>query len=248
MQQNPNLKIEGGADETMGREYEIDIFDLRVIFNILFKHIKLIVALTLLSLVFTTVVTFFIMTPMYETFTTLMLGRPADYRTDVGITMQDLQLNRQLVNTYAEIAKTNNVVNRVAKEWGGGMTPLYIRNHIKVTLLNNTELIKVTAKDTQPERAAELANLMAATFMEEVADIMKIENIQIIDMAEVPLEPVSPSVVLNFAVGGMLGLLLGVFLAIIIEKLDQSIKTSEDAQYLLDLPVLGMIPEITKGR
>lgn len=231
----------------MERKDNRDTYSLRDIVYFLFKHVKLIAGLTCISLIITAAITFLLMKPQYETFTTMMLGRPADYRTDMGITMQDMEVNRRLVSTYAEIARSNSVVNQVAEEWGDGMTSSYIRSRIKVTLFNNTELIKVTATDTHPELAAELANRMAATFIEVVADIMKIENIQIIDRAEVPTEQVSPSVVLNFAIGGMLGMLLGAFLAVAIEMLDKSIKTPEDVQRLLDLPVLGLIPEMTKG-
>ncbi|SCZ76054.1 YveK family protein [Acidaminobacter hydrogenoformans] len=231
------------------RQYdEMNVLGFRDVFYVFLKRIKIIAGLTLLSLTVSIIVTFFLMTPKYETFTILMLGRPADYGIEVGITAQDVQLNRQLVSTYAEIAKSNSVINQVSSNWGDGMTPLYIRERVKVTLLNNTELIKVTARDADPIIAAKLANQMAETFMKEVAKIMKIENVQIIDKAEIPRKPVSPRPELNLTAGTLFGMLSGAFLAFFLEITDQSIKTSDDVVKLLNLPVLGMIPEMTEER
>jgi capsular polysaccharide biosynthesis protein len=110
--------------------------------------------------------------------------------------------------------------------------------------LNNTAVIKVAVRDTNPERAALIANEVAKTFMEEVSNIMKIENVQVIDYAEIPSVPVSPRIPLNLAISLVLGLMLGVFISFLIEFLDRSIKTPEEVQQLLGLPVIGMIPEM----
>ena len=229
-------------------EHEFDTLDLREIFYMLLKHIKLITALTLLSVLISAGVSFFLLTPEYETFTTLMLGKPVEELTTSQINNQGILTNQQLIGTYAEIAKSKVVVNKVVSDLGNTMSASELKSKVSVTLLNNTAVIKVAVRDTDPERAAQIANEMAKTFMEEVSTIMKIENVQVIDPAEVPRGPVSPRIPMNLAISLVLGLMLGVFIAFLIEFLDRSIKTPEDVQQQLGLPVLGLIPEIQEGK
>jgi capsular polysaccharide biosynthesis protein len=214
----------------------------------IFKHLKLILGLTVLAVVISGVVSFFVLTPEYETYTTLMLGKPVAELSSQQGTTQGILTNQQLIATYAEIAKSNAVVNRVVSDLGNTMSPGELRSKVSVTLLNNTAVIKVAVRDTESERAALIANEMAKTFMEEVSFIMKIENVQIIDRAEVPYTPVSPRIPLNMAISLVMGLMLGVMIALLIEFLDRSIKTPDEVQQLLGLPVLGLIPELQEEK
>lgn len=229
-------------------EHEFDTLDLRELFYMLLKHIKLIISLTLLSVMISAGVSYFLIVPEYETFTTLMLGKPVEELTTNQINNQGILTNQQLIGTYAEIAKSKVVINKVVNDLGNTMSPGELRSKISVTLLNNTAVIKVAVRDTDPERAALIANEMAKTFMEEVSNIMKIENVQVIDAAEVPGGPVSPRIPMNLAISLVLGLMLGVFISFMIEFLDRSIKTPEEVQQLIGLPVLGMIPEIQEEK
>ncbi len=67
-------------------------------------------------------------------------------------------------------------------------------------------------------------------------------NVSVVDPAEVPIRPYKPSLPKNLAIALVLGLLLGVGLAYLLETLDDSIKTSEDAERRLGVPVLGLMP------
>jgi len=228
-------------------DHEFDTLDLRELFYMLVKHMRLIALLTVISVSVTALATIFLMTPTYETFTTLMLGKPVEELNASQVNNQGILTNQQLIGTYAEIAKSKVVINKVVNELGNTMTPAELRSKVSVTLLNNTAVIKVGVKDSDPERAAVIANAMAKTFMAEVSNIMKIENVQVIDPAEVPVNPISPRLLLNLAISLILGLMLGVFISFLIEFMDRSVKTPEDVQKYLGLPVLGMIPEFQEG-
>ena len=225
-------------------DQEFDTLDLRELFYMLLKHIKLISILTILAVLISAGVSFFLLTPEYETYTTLMLGKPVEELSTSQINNQGILTNQQLIGTYAEIAKSNAVVKQVVSDLGNNLSPGELRSKMSVTLLNNTAVIKVAVRDTNPERAALIANEVAKTFMEEVSYIMKIENVQVIDFAEIPSSPVSPRIPMNLAISLVLGLMLGVFISFLIEFLDRSIKTPEEVQQLLGLPVIGMIPEM----
>jgi polysaccharide biosynthesis transport protein len=74
---------------------------------------------------------------------------------------------------------------------------------------------------------------------------LKSSNINIIDPASVPLEPVEPKIPLNIALGCMAGLLFGTALAFVVENIDSTVRTPQDIETYCQLPSLGVIPRVT---
>src|SRR5690606_36480564 len=111
---------------------------------------------------------------------------------------------------------------------------------------NNSQVVKITVQDTDPKMAADIANTVAAVFENQIKTIMNVDNVNILSPAVV-LEnqsPVKPQPVLNMAIGLVVGLMIGVGLAFLLEYLDNTIKTEQDIEKLLELPVLGAITTI----
>jgi capsular polysaccharide biosynthesis protein len=173
-----------------------------------------------------------------------MVGRPKDYISDNKIEYNELLLNQKLVSTYGELIKTRAVSDRVISNLNLDISNTKLRDKISVRLVKDTEIIGITVTDTNPYLAAEIANETAEVFMETVQQIMKVENVQVIDLAVPNLIPVSPRSKLNIAIAAVLGIMAGVFLAFLIEFLDNTIKSPEDVEKYLNLPVLGAIPYV----
>lgn len=226
---------------------EISLQELFFIFK---KRIGLIIGLTIGALVLSGVVSFFVLTPQYETFTTMMVGKPVDYKSsNQGIEYNDVLLNQKLVHTYGELVKSRIVSDKVIENLNLQIPYDQFQGKIDVSLVNDTEIIKVVARDADNELAADIANEVSDEFMETVKMKMKVENVQIIDRARIPQDPVSPRKFLNMAIGAVLGFMVGVFLTFLLEYLDNTFKTPDDIKNNLDLPVLGSIPEIkSRGR
>jgi polysaccharide biosynthesis transport protein len=77
-----------------------------------------------------------------------------------------------------------------------------------------------------------------------IAENQNIGNIETVAQAILPDKPVSPKILLNLAIGTVMGLLLGIGTALLLESLDNSIKTVKEAQAVFDLTVLGTIPAL----
>jgi len=99
-------------------------------------------------------------------------------------------------------------------------------------------------KNTDPNMAALMANKLAEVLINAVQQILNVENVQVIDAATVPDEPVSPRKTLNTAVAAVVGLMAAIVLAFIFEYFDNSIRTPEDVEKHLGLPVLTIIPDL----
>lgn len=217
---------------------------LRELFFILRKWLLLIIVLAIVAVAISGVVSYFVLDKEYQTFTTLMVGKPKDYQTENKLEMSDLMLNQKLVATYGQLIKSRVVSDKVIKNLDLQISYNDFINKVKVNLVKDTEIIQIQVTDTDPELATRIANETAKVFMDSVKTIMHVENVQVIDKAQVPENSISPRPMLNMAIAGVLGVMLGVFFAFLVEYLDNTIKTPEDVEKYLGLPVLGAIPDM----
>ncbi|MBU5436773.1 lipopolysaccharide chain length-determining protein [Tissierella sp. MSJ-40] len=217
---------------------------LREYFFILRKRLGLILILTIVAVATSGIVSYFVLEPEYQTFTTLMVGKPKDYQSESKLEYNELLLNQKLVSTYGELVKSRVVVDQVIKNLNLDMSFKIFTEKVNVNLVKDTEIIKIQVMDTDPKLAAEIANETAEVFMDSVKTIMKVENVQVIDKAQPPENPVKPRPKLNMAIAGILGIMAGVFLAFLLEYMDNTLKTPEDIEKHLGLPVLGAIPMV----
>lgn len=215
---------------------------IRELFLILVNRKKLILLITIISIITSGIVSYFILTPQYETFTTLMVGKPKDYGGENQLEYNDLLLNQKLVGTYGQIVKSRLVADEVIEQMGLDLTFEEFGSKVNVNLLQDTEIIKIEVTDEKPQVAAAIANVTSEVFMKTVKEKMKIENIQVIDEAQTPERPIKPRPKLNMAIAGVLGLMISIFVIFLMEALDNTIKTPEDVEYHLELPIIGTIP------
>jgi len=225
--------------EAMDQEIELDLKEL---IQIIQKRLWFIVLATVLAVSIGGIVSFFIMEPVYKASTTIMVGKPADYIEGNQLQVQDLNLNQRLARTYGEIVKSRKVSEDVISQLKLDFTPQQLKDKTSVDLVKDTEFITISVTDTDPERAAVIANKMAEVFRIRVMDIMKVDNVQVLDDAIVPTSHIKPRPKLNMAIAGVLGMMISIFVVFLLEYLDSTIKTPEDIEKYLGLSVIGTIP------
>ena len=217
-------------------EEELELYE---IWQIVVKRWKMIVLIPLTAALVTFFYSSFLITPLYRASTTLMVTLPIDAGQ---IIYHDLLATRQLVGTYREIVRSNRVLESVVVDSDLPYGVNQLRDKVEVEAIRDTELITVNVTDPDPLVASEIANELASTFIVEIVDIMNVENVRVVDEAAVPGRPVSPRVGMNVAVAFLVGLMGAVGLAFLLNYLDQSIKDPAEAQSLLNLPVIGVVP------
>ncbi|MHB8926878.1 MAG: YveK family protein [Bacillota bacterium] len=219
---------------------EQEVIDLREYFAIIRRRLWAIILVTVVAVATSGVISYFFIEPVYSASTTLMILK----KDSPGIDYTTLLMNRQLVKTYGEIAKSRTVAEHVLVDLSLDMTTAELQGAIHVNTVRDTELIQIRAESTIPAQAELIANAVAKDFIRQVVQIMKVENVQVVDPAIEPTAPVKPRPKLNMAVAGVLGIMVGVGLAFVLEYLDNTVKSPEDVRRYLDLPVLGTIPVI----
>ncbi|WP_213819025.1 YveK family protein [Garciella nitratireducens] len=222
-------------------EFEEEI-DLREILHLLKKQWRMIASITLIAIIMSAIISIFILNPVYQATSTILVGRNQENHSQTEDLYSDVTLSKQLVNTYGEIIKTSAVLDPVIHNLKLDTTIDQLSEKITVTPVGETELIQVTVQDRYPMKAADISNEICEVFSDKIQEIMKVDNVSIIEQAVAPTTPVKPNKMLNIAIGGVLGLMVSIFIVFLKEYLDNTIKTPEDVQKYLELPVLGTIP------
>ncbi len=128
------------------------------------------------------------------------------------------------------------------------MNPASLAGRIGVSQRGESRVIQISVNDTNPQMAMELTNKVAEVLQKKITEIMQIENVQIIDKAELQPYPISPNKRMNYMIGAILGLFVGMGMILLIIYFDNTVKTPEDVKKHLDLPVIGTIPNFKAGR
>ena len=220
---------------------ELDLIDLGKYF---IKNLKIIVITTALTVILGTCYILFFQTPLYKSSTTLILVQSDNESEDLSLTQTEIAINQKLVSTYSEIIKSRRVMKQVIKNLKLDITIPDLSENITVSSVENTEIIKISVSDESNKKAAKIANEIAKVFSEEVSKIYKMENISVVDEAEVESIPYNIQIVKQEIIYFMVGFLLSTMILFIIFYFDTKIKTPEQIEEKLGLTVLGNIPKI----
>ncbi len=192
-------------------------------------------------------------TPKYTSSTTLLLAtsESANSKTNT-ITTSDITLNSKLVSTYSELVKSKNVTRQVISNLGINETEDELRDSITVSSVKDTELIKISVTDKNATNAYNIANEIAKVFTQKVSEIYNINNVQILDQAEISTTPSNINHTKDVIMFTFVGLFVAIVFVLVANMLDTTIKSSEEVEKLCNVPVIASIPlysfEIAKNK
>jgi len=224
-----------------------ETISLKELFQTLRKRILLIISVTLIAMIVSGVVSYFVLTPEYKSSTQILVNQAKEDQTIYNY--NEVQTNVQLINTYSVIIKSAGILNNVKKELGLDISVSELNNKISVESTQNSQIMTVSVIDPDPVVALEIANKTAEVFEKEVKDLMQVDNVNILPLADDQenQSPVSPNPPLNMAIAAVIGLILGIGLAFLLDYLDNTVKNEQDIEKLLGLPVLGAITTIDEN-
>ena len=219
---------------------EIDLIELLNYFK---KKIGLIIIIMSAVGILGCIYTLFIQKPMYNSYTTVILSGSSSS----SITQTDVTLNKNLISTYAEIVKSGRVLNQVIKELNLDISYELLSSEISVTSLNNTEIIKITVNNESPDMAMKIANSTASVFTKEVSSLYKMDNVSILDYATINESPYNINILKQLIIYILAGLVISLGTVFMIFYFDRTIKSVEQIEQKIKLPVLGSVQDISKG-
>ncbi|WP_319371141.1 Wzz/FepE/Etk N-terminal domain-containing protein [uncultured Ilyobacter sp.] len=220
---------------------EIELMDLLFILVRRWKLIT-IVAVPVLAL---GIVYALLKPAMYKAETTLMVSSGQIYSVE-KLDNSEISKNQKLVSSYTEVARSKSIMKNVIKRLGLEEGPETIAKLVKVSPIEDTEFIKISYMDRNARKATLMVNEVSKEFMLKIRDLMNFENLKIVEQAEIPTKPESRKRALIVAVSGVLGIMLGVFAAFLMEFIHSNVKKPEDLQKIMGCKIIANVPDFEK--
>ena len=211
--------------------------DLKELLNYFVSKIFLMLSIVFVVLIIGFSYDAFIKVPKYKSYTTVLLTTENN-----TITSNDIILNKNLIDTYTEIITSRKVVGKVIDNLSLEYDIETLQKNIAVANVNDTEIIKITVEDEDSTLAKNIANETAKVFNAEVIKLYNIQNIGIIDYAEASQKPCNINLIKSIAIYLMIGIILSLAVVFVMFYFDTTIKTVEEVERKLNIPVIGAIP------
>lgn len=218
-----------------------EVIDLRELYMLLKRNLLLIISVTLIAMIIGAIVSFFLITPVYEASATMIVNK-SENTGSRDVTYNDLLLTQKLVKTYSVIMESDTVLNRVIEALELDIDTDQLRGMLNISGINDTEVIRIKVSSVDPQLAANIANEITRQAPEEIIRAVKAGSVEVIDPASVPIKPVKPRKAMNTAIAGVLGALVSIGAVFLKYYFDDTIKTEDDIREKLKLPVLGVLP------
>lgn len=221
---------------------EIDVFQL---FRTLWKR-KLVI---LLVAIITSSVAFaystFVIKPEFTSTTRIyVVNRNQGEKS--GLTNQDLQAGSYLVKDYREIILSQDVLEKVVSDLKLDLTPKGLANKIKVTVPVDTRIVSISVNDRVPEEASRIANSLREVAAQKIISITRVSDVTTLEEARPAISPSSPNIRRNTVIGAGLGAGLVIVVVLLIELFDDRVKRPEDIEDVMEISLLGVIPNLDK--
>jgi capsular exopolysaccharide synthesis family protein len=198
------------------------------------------VLVTFAAFVLVTAAISFTLPKVYSTSSTLLVAR-----TSSAQSYDAVQVSQVVARSYADILDSKNIAGLVAQQIDHGATASSLQSKVTVETVPDTQLMKITAQDSSPRQAQLIANAFAKVFISyQRARLAPLTNVSVslADAAPLPGSPVRPKPLIYIGIGAILGLLVGVGLALLRERLDSRLRSQDEFESDFALPVLARIP------
>ncbi|MCI9063204.1 MAG: polysaccharide biosynthesis tyrosine autokinase [Clostridia bacterium] len=221
--------------------------DLKEIFNIFWRKKIIIILVTILFSAIGVYYTYNYTVPEYKSSTTLLLAQ--NYSSDIEnetneITQTDITLNQKLVSTYSVLVKSKSVLNQVLQNLNMNYDlEEELKQNIEVKAVENTQVIEITYKNEDANTAYLVANELSNVFCEKVVEIYNINNVYIVDHAELAESPYNINHIKDILLFAFVGIFVSSMFVFICSLFDTTVKNANDIEKNTNLTSLSELPE-----
>jgi capsular polysaccharide biosynthesis protein len=215
-----------------------------------------IILLVVVALVGAAVGAALMQTPKYDGSIKMLVGQEPGVAQAQGQNPLDAFNLQQITLTLTEAANSSTVAEEVIRQLDLQMTPAEFSENLKVEQIKATQLIEITYRDTDPNRAQQIVNTVGDVFSEKASEAGTTANAlsaTVWERSQVPDSPAAPNLILYIGLALMMGSFLGVSLALLVDYLDDSWRSPEEAEQISGVPTLAVVPafeasKVKKGR
>lgn len=224
---------------------DYETIDLLELLGVVRRHIVALLLTTVLAAAAGFAVSKFLMTPQYQASALMIVNTRQD--TTANVTSDQLNSASKLVSTYSIIVKSDTVLNKVIANLGLNMSYETLANKVGVAAVDDTQVMEITVTDANPDGARQVCEQITQVAPDAILTAVEAGSVKVISAASVDPDPVSPNVMRNTAIAGVLGLVVCLGVLFLQVLLDNKINTEEDVTKQLGLNVIGVIPDYENG-
>ena len=222
---------------------EMEEIDLTELFDYFLKRALYIFITVIACLVIGLTYTIFLKEPKYKSDVNVIIVNKDKQTTSL---QSDLAANQKLAATYRELVGSRRILNQVIDNLDLNYSIGQLQQMISVENVNDTEIIKITVSSSEPKEAKVIANEIAKIFQDEVKDIYNLENVSIVDKAILAKEPYNINILKESVIYIALGMVLSCGVIFVIYYFDNTIKSIDQVEKRLGVPVIGTVPSVRK--
>ena len=187
---------------------------------------------------------YFFIQPTYTSTTRIYVVNQAT--DNKNLSAQDLQAGTYLVNDYKEIITSNDVLSEVIKDEKLNLSEAELSKMVSVNIPTDTRLISISVKAKTGQDAQVLANKVREVASKKIKTVTKVEDVTTLEEAKLPSSPSSPNIKRNVLLGAILGGFVAIVAVLVREVLDDRIRRPEDVEDVLEMTLLGIVPDTDK--
>ncbi|EOU1694845.1 capsular biosynthesis protein [Clostridium perfringens] len=213
------------------------IYDLK-------RRWKLIVLITIATTLVSAILSFFVIKPQYEAKTKLFIGKQELEGSTYS--SSDISMYQQLVKTYAELVKTSDLVNKAVRNANLDLNQNEIKgilNNLNANPSSDTQILELSFIGKDPQMTLKVIEAITDEFISESKELIPNGNVQVIQKPQLPESPINTNKKRNIIIAFVLGIVIGIGLALLLECLDNTFKSREELEKTLGLPIIGNIPD-----
>lgn len=213
--------------------------------TLLRKHLKLVIMLPIVCMVAMGLASVLMMNDTYTATTDMYVLASSEGSNSSSALSSDLSASQMLTNDVATLLQSDRVMSDAADQLG---LPNLRGFDITVTSESTTRVITLQVTSSDAQGSANVANALADCVSNVAQEVMNVESVNVIDEAPTPEAPSGPNRMLYVAVAAMAGLFAAVAIVVLMDVIDTRVRSAEDVEELLELPVIGRIPQMKGGR
>ena len=184
---------------------------------------------------------------IYKASATMFIGTEQQ-GTVSNLTLSEIEASNRLIVDYKEIANSRRVIDPVTEELDLEMDLLDFRKALELEIIANSRLFTVSFSSPDPELAADVANSVSQQLLTSISDIVNVQNVRVIDSAQVPTLPDSPDVNMITILAAVLGLIVGLLVVYFNSVFNDTYSSQEAIENELQLDVVAVIPRFREEK
>lgn len=180
---------------------------------------------------------------MYQSKTTIFIGKEEAKNEGKSYQNSDVLLYKSLVKSYEYIYKTSDMIDSAVKD-KVDVSVGTIQKNLKISALEDTQILQITYNDTNPNNAKMVLELLNSKFIDKVNYLVPNSNVDVIEAPQKPMVAINSEERIPYIIGALFAVVISIGIALVVERWNDYILTEEELESLVGKPILSIVPKI----